>query len=263
MGIMATLFGSTPAAAPTAPATSVAPDVAPAAIPATPGNIPPGTGIPVPPSPGSEPNGVLPVQPPAPVPPVNPDNSPLAEFSNLWDAAPIDPNGKPTAPKPLDPDELRKIVSQANFTSSITPENLAAIEAGGEGAQKAFVDSLNSVAQQVVIQSTLAANKMTEQAVQAATEAQAATIPDLIKAAHLNSTLVKENPVFSDPAVKPVIEAVQAQLSVKFPTATADQLAEMTQNFVSAMGAAVSPTPASTVVAPTDDVDWESHFLGK
>jgi len=257
MGLIANLFNTTPT--PAAPATPVA---APTPVaPAVPGNIPEGTAVPAPATPGTEVNGVVPA--PATSDTNTPD-SPLAQFGNLWEpVATKAGEAAPATPAPLDPAQLQEIISKASFTSSLTPENLSAIEAGGEGAQQAFTESLNSVAQQVLMQATLAANKMTEQAVKAATEAQAATIPEMIRAATLNNTLQKENPVFSNPAVRPVIEATQTQLAAKFPNATPDELATMTKDYITAMGAAFAPAPVTPAGSNAPDtVDWESHFLG-
>lgn len=251
MGIISNLFS--PAPAPATPAVPVAP------TPATPGNIPEGAAAPAPATPGTASNGAVPPVIPEPKAP----DSPLAEFSKMWEPVVTKEGDVPTGPVPLDPVKLQEVVSKADFTTSLTPENLAAIEAGGEGAQKAFTESLNVVAQQVLLQSTLAANKMTEQAVKTAVDAQAATIPDLIRAQTLNNTLQKDNPIFSNPAVKPVIEAAQTQLAAKYPDATPAELAKMTTDYVTAMAEAFSPVPVTPVAAGGETMDWESHFLGQ
>jgi len=256
---LANIFsGGTPT--PAQPAASAAPATPAANAPVQPGNIPPDGGTPAPATPGTAPNAATP--PVDPAAPATPD-SPLDQFKSLWEPVTIEGDPTPATPAALDPTKLQEIISKADFTKSITPENLTLIAAGGEDAQKAFVESLNAVAQNVLLQATLASNKMQEQAIADAVTKQAATIPDLIKSQTTSNNLVKANPIFSNPAVKPVIEAVQAQLAAKNPTATADQLTEMAQNFVAVMGAEFAPKAPVDPNAPVlDTTDWEKYLNG-
>jgi hypothetical protein len=65
--------------------------------------------------------------------------------------------------------------------------------------------------------------------------------------------------LFSNPAIKPVIDATQAQLLQKYPDATQAELTKMTQEYIVAMGAAFNPqTPASDL--PAGEEDW-SKFV--
>lgn len=278
MGIINSLFGTAPTPAPASTSTPAQVSTSAKATPVNsaptqPGNIPEGTATPATPTPGTEVNGVVPETAlDAPVDTTidttvkqKTSDSPLDQFSKLWEPV-ITPEGQVKAPEQLDPVKLQEIISKADFTKSLTPENLARITAGGDEAQAAFTESLNSVAQQVLMQATMAANKMTEQAIKTALEAQAANLPNLIRAQTTSNNLQKANPVFSNPAVKPVIEAVQAQLAAKNPDATADQLTEMAQNFVAVMGEAFAPksdetsNPNKSVVK---DIDWDSFLKGQ
>jgi len=222
------------------------------ATPVTPGNLPDGSATPAPATPGTAANGAVPAA--APAEPATPD-SPLDEFKTLWEDLPTDPNAAPDTPTVLDPAKLKEVITKADFTQVITPENLTAIAAGGEEAQAAFTASMNAVAQQVLLQATLAGNKMTEQAVAAAIAKQTESIPELIRTQSLSNNLVKANPIFSNPAAKPIMEALQSQLAVKNPTATPDELATMTQEFVVALGQQLVPAPEAT---PEGEVslDW-------
>jgi len=250
MGIMNTLFGTpeTPA-----PATSATPA---AAKPTEPGNLPAGA------TPTDPPAGEL--AKPADEKPT----SPLDAFQDLWqpntdaEGKPID--NSPAVPAQLDPAELAKVIAKADLTKSITPDDLAAINAGGEEANAALIRAMNSVAQQTLNQSTLATNTMIEKAVEAATKATEARLAEQIRKQNLSDNLLESNPVFSNPAVKPVIEAVQSQLATKFPDATTAQLTKMAQDYVVAMGDSLSPAkPASATTDVTNPggEDW-GKFLG-
>lgn len=242
--------------------TSTSPAAAPtpaAPAPVQPGNLPDRGGAPAPATPGTEVNGVVPA--PVVAGPEVPD-SPLAQFEKFWDTVPNE-EGNSATPVQLDQAKLQEVISKADFTGGITPEDLAAVTAGGEGAAAAFTKALNTVAQQVILQSTMASNKMQEQSINAAITKQAASIPELIRAQSASNTLQAANPLFSNPAVKPIIEAMQVQLLAKNPNATPAEVTTMAQDFVSALGESFAPKaviPAGQPGAQVDTTDW-TKFL--
>jgi hypothetical protein len=145
----------------------------------------------------------------------------------------------------------------ANFAPQITAEQQAAITAGGEGAQEAFNAALNSVAQQVMTQATLVGNKLGEKQIQAAIEKHMATIPELLRTQGSTEHLRTTNPIFENPAVKPVVEATQAQLLQKFPNATHAEITTMTQDYILAMGESFAPPGPTT---PDGEQDWNAFL---
>jgi hypothetical protein len=235
----ANLFSSAPAAAPVAPVVPGAPPVQaapvqpPAAGPTPPGNIPPNV------DPNAPPAQPVPVVDPNAPPVVEP---PMAEFAKLWDTPTIDPNAAaPTEPVALTAEAVQKVVANANFAGGVTSEVMATIAAGGEEAQKAMMLMLNQATQQAVTQSIMASSKLNEKAIADALAKQEATLPDLLRDQAANSHLNDLNPLFSNPAIKPVIDATRQQLLQKFPGDTPAQTAEKLQNFIVAMGAQFAP----------------------
>ena len=204
-------------------------------------------------SPGTAPNGVVPAGEQKEV-------SPLDNYQDFWHN---DPTAKPQAefaPEQLDPTKLQEVVSKTNLTSVITPELQARINAGGDDAQVAMVEAMNTVAQQTLMQSTTVANKMIEAQVMKAVEAMTAKVPALVKAQSLTNNLHEQNPLFKNPAVAPIIEATTAQLQTKFPTASAQELTVMAQDYVKAMTESLNPAPAPKSDATSGEVDWSSYL---
>ena len=235
--------------------TNTQPTNAAPAAPVVPGNLPPDAGV-------TDPNN--PHVPPAPVvavPATPPEpESPLSQFEKLWEPIPTDPNAPtPTAPQELNAEDVQKAVAKANFTQAITPEQLAAIGQGGEAAQTAFTEAMNAVAQQVMVQATLVGNKLTDKAVSSALEAQKLELPQMLREQATTAHLSDTNPVFDNPAVKPVVESTKAQLLQKFPNATPTEITQMTQDFILAMGEAF--TPKAPELADGEQ-DW-NKFLGQ
>lgn len=225
-------------------------DAPPPLVPAVPDNQ---GNIPAAPTVVAEPGNVTAPITPAPAPQ---DDSPLAQFAKLWEPVPVDKDAPkpPASPTQMNVEDLQKVVAKVDFSQHITPENLTAITEGGEGAAAAFTEALNAVARQVLVQSTLVNNKVTEQAVAAATKAAEDNIPALLRSQSTSASLKDSNPLFTNPAIKPVIEATQTQLLAKFPNATPAEINKMTEEFVLGMGEHFAPkvTPASDGSSSTD-----------
>lgn len=274
MGIMDTIFGQVPVA-PATPAAvvPVVPGVSPTpAIPATPAT-PPAAAAPTldavvpgitPLSDGkTAPNGVVPDPKATPAEGPNLPKSPLDQYKELWE----NPKQDPDAPEPkpannlLDPNKLKEIVSKTTLTPNLTPEQVKAISEGGEGAVAAMQEAMNSTAQQTMVQSTLIANKLITDAVKRASEAQKAEISDLVRQSATTNSLVESNPIFSDPAVKPMVDAAQSQLSIKYPNATPSEITKMTQDYILAMSTAFNPNKAVDQEKVPAAEDWTNFEL--
>lgn len=231
--------GATPA-----PKSDVAAPTAPAPVqvtPSTPGNIP-----------TVQQNITLPTD-------AAPIDSPLEPFKNLWDPV-VNKEPQNATPTALDPAKLQELVSKANFSGGISKENLAKIAQGGEEAQQAFTESMNAVAQQVMVQALLASNKITEQAVDKVNKAWETKLPEMLRKQTLSETQRDSNPIYSNPAIKPVMEAVQSQLAAKYPNATSNELSVMTNNFVKAMGEAFNPAQANSGKSKEASFNWEKFL---
>lgn len=228
---------------------------------ATPGNIPPSTPNTGTANANTAPNGTVPGnQDTNP----KPDATPLDQFGDLWKTP--DTSGEPTPPGVfgnVDPKKFMEAAGKIDFTKVVTPEQLQAISQGGESAMGAFAAALNSVAQTTYAQSAFAATKITEQALARAKESLLAELPSHMKKHTVSESLKAENPVFSNPAVRPIISALESQLAVKFPQASAGELTTMAKQYVEALGTSFAPKPAAPAGgkgnAP-EETDW-STFL--
>ena len=224
--------------------------------------------------PAQPPQGNIPSQPTTvpdtnnPTVPAGMDNppqqeeSPLAAFADLWNND--NTNQQSQTPDDvyarLKPEDVQKVIAKADFSSVITPEQLAAIGNGGEAAQQAFAQAINSVAQRVMLQSTLVNNNLSMQAMQKAITQAESRIPDAMRKYSSADYSRTANPLLSNPAVKPVADAVQAQLLAKNPNATNAEITQMTQDFIAAMGAQFAPKQEPINNSATNDTDWDAFF---
>lgn len=244
--------------APTATTTTAAP----AGQPTPPGNIPATAASTGEAGTGTAPNGTIPVGTEVAT------KTPLDDFAKLWET---DPNAAAPANTSVfgdvDPKKFMEAAGKVNFSKAITPDQLTAIAAGGEAGVAAFAAAMNSVAQNVYAQASFASTKITEQALAKARETFEASIPNLVKQQNASDALRGENPIFSHPAAAPILQAVQSQMAVKFPNATATELTAMAKTYLEnfATGITAPATAAAATKANAEktkgETDW-STFLG-
>jgi hypothetical protein len=234
--------------------------------PGSPGNIPAPQGSPTAQSNGTAPNGIVPA-PATPTTPA-PATNPLDEFSKMWEA-PTNAEGKPIPPAntelfTVDHKQLMEAAGKVDFSKTLSPELLAKINAGGEGATTALLEAMNKTSQQVYAQSAIATSEIVKEAIRKSTEASEKLFADKVKNLNISESLREQNAVFSHPAAAPVLSAIQERLTIKNPGASTAEIKEMANKYLSSFADALAPKTAP-VVTPGNkgatETDW-STFLG-
>lgn len=195
-----------------------------------------------------------------PTPPV--DESPLAEFANLWEPEVVDDKNKPVEPGTLfstvDPAKMLAAAKKVNFAQSIPPEVLAKITAGGADAGAALIQVLNEVSQRSYAQATLAASKMIDTAVRHSTDAANSSLPSLIKKHAVSDSIREANPALQHPAAAPILQALESQFTVKYPNATVTEIKTLASNYLTQFGKVLTPQAAAPELSASED--W-SKFM--
>lgn len=178
-------------------------------------------------------NGVVPKQETKPV-------SPLDEHKNLWQTPEVK---KPEQSQEvtLTPEKMFESAAKIDFSKILDKDQLDKVKAGGEEAVGALVQLLNRTAQGVYGQSMVAAKKMVDTAVEAASSKFTSKVPDLLRNQTAQAELYKTNPALNNPVLAPIIEAIQTQLSQHKPNATADELKNMSMSILQASANLINP----------------------
>ncbi len=202
------------------------------------------------------PNGVVPDGGNTPPPEV----SPLEKFAKIWETGTPDKGNPPQQENTLTPEKMMEAAAKVDFSKVIDRETLNKINAGGEEALNALVAIINKTSQTVYGQSTVVAKKLVDQAVATAQDEFAAKIPGLVKQQSMREGLLADNPAFKDPAVAPIVEALQQQFAQKYPNASAGELQKMAQEYFAGAASVLNPNkPAKTSSAPgREEIDWDS-----
>lgn len=207
-------------------------------------------------TPGTEANGVI---------PAGSKESPLKQFGELWKDTPVDPN----APKPQSGpsvEDILKAAQKINFGQALNPEHLKVLEKGGEGSAEALVALLNQAAQASYGQSAVTTSKLVADAVKAAREDVAHSMPQTIKKQGARENLFKDNPGFSDPAVSPIVDAVMAQIADKFPKASQAEMESLAKQMLLGTADILKPTPEPKEIDPNKEDPagtWDAYLSGE
>lgn len=220
-------------------------------------NNPTGVAQPGMPLPSSDPNN-----PTVPVGTADPATVPLDAFADLWKTAPIDPNAPPADNgnyfQNFDPKNVMESARKVNFSNQeVTPEQAAAIAAGGPEAIKAVRSLINASSQQVYGQSAIATASIVQKALEAQAERFKAQLPGLMKNQAVTDSLATENPIFKNPALQPMVDMARTQILQKFPNATQAEVKEQVVNFFNAMQGALAPKPKVSAADKANETNWD------
>lgn len=206
------------------------------------------------PTPAAPTQVTTPVEPAAPV-------SPMDEFKSLWEPS-ATPNVDATLPANMfagtDPTKMLESARKVDFAKNISPEVLAKITAGGPDAANAFAQAINDVAQRSYAQSSFASTKIVEAALAKFQEGLDARLPSQVKNFQVRESLRESNPALSHPAAAPIMEALQAQLTVKYPNATVAELQGMASQYLTSFTAMANPAKPGPAVPAAED--WDKFF---
>lgn len=219
------------------------------------------------PAPTPAPNSGAPNPFAAPAPTPAPEGSPVPEFTKLWEPI-ASPAPDPNAPKPLSQeDHINKTIEaarQIDFSKVIPADTMAKIGAGGPDAQVAFAEALNLVNQATYAQSSFAASKLVEQAIATARQEFQKEIPGIIRQHNIHDTLRGEDTRYQDPEIAPLLKAIDQQITLKFPDATAAQISTMRSQYLDRVTGKINPKQEA--IPPKDprngDVDdWDALMM--
>jgi hypothetical protein len=164
------------------------------------------------------------------------EKSPLEDFSKLWT---IDPktDGQQQASLgdfafSVDQAAIKKATQGIDFTKAITPEILAKVQAGGEGAMAAMLSAMNTMAQEAVRNSVLVSAGIVEGGIKSSGANTEKLLPSLVRKSNISNALREDNPLFNNPATAPMLNMLEGQLTRKFPNATPAEITEHARKYL-------------------------------
>lgn len=217
------------------------------------------------PNPHLEGNKTLPQNSGTPTPQATPGNpnpeSPTDKYKDLWDTSTQQqqqqaPNFK------IGQEQLQKVVSGLNFTQGIQQNDLQKIAQGGEEAVVALQSILNDFGKNVFAQSAHFSAHMTENGYSAAQNEISKGLPGVVRNHMAATSMYEANPKLRDPALQPLVGALQSQFATKFPNATPAEINNMVTEYFSTTvaGAFQKPEDPSKSVKQSQQPDFSSFL---
>lgn len=189
------------------------------------------------------------------------NQSPADKFADLWEPVKQDESKANEQSTGLTPEKMLEAASKVDFKRVLDQESLAKIKAGGDDAVQALAELLNKTAQTVYGQSTVVAQKLMEAQEERLKAEFIKQVPGLVKKHSMRDSFLAENPAFKKPSVAPVVEAIQSQLAVKFPNATASELNVLAKEYLQNAASDFAPVPKKTLTAAeAAEVDWDEYM---
>jgi len=202
------------------------------------------------------------------------DQSPLSNFADLFKADPTQTTTSPSISPNfnLDPQGILAQAQKVNFTQGIDP---ALVDKAMSGDKAAFVDVLNKVAQFGFANATMATGEIVKNSLNSAEGTlRQSVLPDAIRQHSIQTALNESNPVFTDPAVAPMLGMLKNQFATKYPTATPSEIAAMATQYLTGFSQKIVTAQGGTIVdrqqqqtssqrgfGQQNDTDW-SALLG-
>ncbi len=194
---------------------------------------------------------------------VKKDPSPMDQFSELFK---LDPTKVPKAPEAtfagLDPAKIAEAAKSNDFRKLVTPDIQAALVKGGPEAVNAMVEVMNAMSQKSFGDSAVATTKLIEKAEKTQEERTRAMVEDMIKSHSRKETLNSSNPLFSNPAVKPMMDMLSGQVAAKYPELSSAEQAKMVQDYTLQFAQAANPEkkPPQGTDKAGNKTDWTDFF---
>lgn len=176
------------------------------------------------------------------------NKSPLAEFAGFWDSNPAK-DGEPVQPDwndhnsvvpkmKIDPKRLVESARRIDFSKAINPERVQ--KALKEGDVGAFNEVMNGALQAAFANQAMTMSKMAEAMfTQFAEKLYTGALPHHFRKHTVNSQIDADLPILSDPAVAPMFESFKAQMQVKYPKASAQEISAMAKKMITNFADAV------------------------
>lgn len=198
------------------------------------------------------------------------EKSPLAEYEKLWETAEgdspaIDPTKELAPAMTLDPAKLQGIAKSIDFSKAVPADIMEKMKSGDSDA---ILAAMNLVGQAGFSQSLMGTAKLIEKALQTqADNFHQKVMPDLLRKERIGQSLT--DPIFENPAVKPMLDMAVKQLSAKNPNASAAEITRQAKDYVRNFAEAVAAGDGKQLVDKVSkedksvaaaSVDWSDYL---
>ena len=188
----------------------------------------------------------------------------MADHANLFTIDKQEGDVAPTlddAYLTIDNDKVIELAKGMNFVPN-GPEMQALAQKALSGDAQAFAEYNNALMQNMYASILTQTSRISEKIARAGVTRLQATIPNTVRSISTTNNLTTQNPIFSDPASKPMVDMIRSQVELKNPTATPEQVTEQVTKYFQDFAAVLAPKakPAETPNPYGGTTDYTDFF---
>lgn len=193
---------------------------------------------------------------------------PFASFADVW--KPVEQPADQLTPNNIvqfDPQQLSAAVRRMNFAGNVvSPELIQKIQAGDANA---LGTAFNQVAQNVMLQAMTSVSNLINGALGKHSDLMTGRMQDEMRRFQTSDTLTSKHPIFTNPAVAPLAQAMTRQFTAANPSKSPAEISQMVVDYVTSIGNALGGGAANNGTSATNQpamdnnapMDW-TKWLG-
>ena len=195
--------------------------------------------------------------------PVATAQSPLDSFAEIWQTPTNVQNQAPNITADaiaFDANQMQAIrqkVGAMNFLAGAKPET---IQAALTGNVEAFGSVINGAVQQALLQSMQLSGAMVNQGLRGLSQELMSHFPEIVRQQLASQQLRQDNPLFSNPATKPVLEALESALVRNQPGLTPQQVSQVAQSYLQEFAKNLIPQSPVQQSQQAAGTEWDNFF---
>jgi hypothetical protein len=148
----------------------------------------------------------------------------------------------------IDPAAIMAQAGKMDFTKSLKAEDL---EKAAKGDATALASIINQAAQAGFAHATISNGNILKEAMTRQSDTfYSKVVPDLFRRNDISTQIRESNPAFANPAMQPIVQAVERQLLTKYPTASAEEITKHAQTVLAGMAGEIVSGSGRQIVDP-------------
>lgn len=198
-----------------------------------------------------------------------PNDNPLDAYKDIFNPVQTDPAKQPEASTAVvfNQQEVQQKLQGMDFMKFVNPQDLQALQQGGEGAVTAMGNMMNAMMRQAMLMQTAFAANTANRAAEFAMSKTSSAVPELVRGQLTQQEFA--DPSMNHPALQPMIKALTNQFQNQFPKASPQEVANHVKTYLGTIGQVFSPESKGANNSQTNgqntqsnSQDWSTFFSG-
>lgn len=184
--------------------------------------------------------------------------APLANYADLWKAPETQQQTGISDIFNIDETKLTAAAKQIDFTKALTPELVEQIKAGGPEAMGAVLQAMSNMSQHTFANNAAMTARLIQAALEKVSTRYDQRVEELIRSNSVRNQLSDTNPIFSNPAAKPMVDMLTGQFQTRYPQANPAEIKSMVVDYLQNFASLINPNSNTSNQGKSGkkEMDW-------